>query len=334
LEREKNVQAVILTSPSYDGVVSDVKTIGEIVHKKGIPLIVDEAHGAHFGFHPYFPKNSVELGADLVIHSLHKTLPSLTQTALLHVNGDLVDREKLAMYLGIYQTSSPSYVFMAGMDECVWLLKEKSGELFTDLKENLQEFYGKVEKLSHIHVADKSLVGHSGIYDFDVSKLVLKVEENGGIYDGNWLAEKLRRDFEIELEMAGVRYGLALSSCMDSREGFVRLADALRQIDKEIGQEKENKKENRIGKDRVTRNEVCCKINEALDRPGKTVPLLEAEGEVSREFAYLYPPGIPLLVPGEIISLGVIEKMKELMGRGYSLQGMKDYSGTFIQVAE
>ena len=119
LEQTEGIQAVMVTSPTYDGVVSDIKRIGEIVHRKKIPLIVDEAHGAHFGFHPYFPNSSVRLGADLVIHSLHKTLPSLTQTALLHVNGNLVNREKLQRYLGIYQTSSPSYVLMAGMDECI-----------------------------------------------------------------------------------------------------------------------------------------------------------------------------------------------------------------------
>ena len=116
LEEFQDIQAVMITSPTYDGVVSNVEKIAQIVHRKGIPLIVDEAHGAHFGFHEYFPKSSVEMGADLVIHSLHKTLPSLTQTALLHVNGNRVDRECLRKFLDIYQTSSPSYVFMAGMD--------------------------------------------------------------------------------------------------------------------------------------------------------------------------------------------------------------------------
>ena len=95
LEKNPKIRAVVIVSPTYDGVVSDVEAIAEAVHEKGIPIIVDEAHGAHFGFHPYFPENSNTKGADLVIHSLHKTLPSLTQTALLHVNGDLVDRRRV-----------------------------------------------------------------------------------------------------------------------------------------------------------------------------------------------------------------------------------------------
>ena len=108
LERYPHIRAVIIVSPTYDGVVSDVGSIAAAAHEKGVPLIVDEAHGAHFGFHPYFPENSNTKGADIVIHSLHKTLPSLTQTALLHMNGELVDRGKVREYLHMLQTSSPS----------------------------------------------------------------------------------------------------------------------------------------------------------------------------------------------------------------------------------
>ena len=98
LRIHKDIQAVLVTSPTYDGVVSDIKKIAGSVHKYGIPLIVDEAHGAHFGFHPYFPENALKKGADVVIHSLHKTLPSLTQTALLHINGTIADRDRIRMY--------------------------------------------------------------------------------------------------------------------------------------------------------------------------------------------------------------------------------------------
>ena len=106
--------AVILTSPTYEGIVSDVAKIAEVCHEHGIPLIVDEAHGAHFGFGGGFPENAVKLGADAVIMSLHKTLPSFTQTALLHLTSDLIDEKRVERYLSIYETSSPSYIFMAG----------------------------------------------------------------------------------------------------------------------------------------------------------------------------------------------------------------------------
>ena len=123
LTENPKIRAVVIVSPTYDGVVSDVEAIAEAVHEKGIPIIVDEAHGAHFGFHPYFPENANKKGADIVIHSLHKTLPSLTQTALLHMNGNFVNRGKVRRYLHMLQSSSPSYVLMASIDFCVDLLE-------------------------------------------------------------------------------------------------------------------------------------------------------------------------------------------------------------------
>ena len=229
LEEFQDIQAVMITSPTYDGVVSNVEKIAQIVHRKGIPLIVDEAHGAHFGFHEYFPKSSVEMGADLVIHSLHKTLPSLTQTALLHVNGNRVDRECLRRFLDIYQTSSPSYVFMAGMDSCVCLLEKRGGELFESLRRNLEVFYKQTESLGCIYLANHGLMGKSGIHDFDRSKLVISARNAG--FTGNQLANLLRNRYHLELEMAGGSYGLALTSISDTEEGFLRLSEALKEID-------------------------------------------------------------------------------------------------------
>lgn len=121
-----------ITSPTYDGIVSDVRAIAEIAHRHGIPLIVDEAHGGHFGMHEIFPESSVKLGADLVIHSVHKTLPSLTQTALIHVQGKLVSRRRLREMLDICQTSSPSYVLMASIDQCIRMLESQEENCSTD----------------------------------------------------------------------------------------------------------------------------------------------------------------------------------------------------------
>ena len=119
-----------MTSPTYDGVVSDIQKLAGIAHRFGIPLIVDEAHGAHFGFHGSFPASAVGLGADLVIQSWHKTLPSLTQTAMLHRCNDFADRERVSRFLGIYQTSSPSYIFMAALDRCTELLSRARRSYF------------------------------------------------------------------------------------------------------------------------------------------------------------------------------------------------------------
>lgn len=332
LEEFQDIQAVMITSPTYDGVVSNVEKIAQIVHRKGIPLIVDEAHGAHFGFHEYFPKSSVEMGADLVIHSLHKTLPSLTQTALLHVNGNRVDRECLRKFLDIYQTSSPSYVFMAGMDSCVCLLEKRGGELFESLRRNLEVFYKQTESLGCIYLANHGLMGKSGIHDFDRSKLVISVRNAG--FTGNQLANLLRNRYHLELEMAGGSYGLALTSISDTEEGFLRLSEALKEIDAclENKIEKNTEKSTLTIEDIVIKNEVWCRIHEALESPGESVLLEKAEGKICREFVYLYPPGIPMLVPGEIISREVLGKIRRLVREGYSVQGMADYSAEHIQV--
>ena len=124
LKQTPDIRAVVITSPTYDGVVSDIKNIADTVHAYGIPLIVDEAHGAHFGFSPEFPENATRLGADAVIMSVHKTLPAFTQTALLHLCSDRIAEKKVAQFLGIYETSSPSYLLMAGIEKSLQIIEK------------------------------------------------------------------------------------------------------------------------------------------------------------------------------------------------------------------
>lgn len=325
LKENADIQAVFITSPTFDGVVSDVGKIAEIVHGYGIPLIVDEAHGAHFGFHSYFPVSSIKLGADIVIHSLHKTLPSLTQTALLHLNGSLADQERVERYLGIYQTSSPSYVLMAGMDECIRLISDQKYKIFERFSKELKEFYRCALNLKHIRVAGKEQIGRSGIYDFDPSKLILSVR--GMNMDGNELARILREKYQLELEMAAGSYALALTSIADSGQGFVRLKQALEEIDAGL-----TKSRDISLCDAVTKNKTVCRISDALNRERETVELERAAGRISGEFIYLYPPGIPLIVPGERIEQEVISNILKYRDRGYSVQGLADHKAHRIKV--
>ena len=176
-------QAVLLTSPTYDGAVSDIRGIARICHAHRVPLIVDEAHGAHLGFHPYFPESALKLGADVVIQSFHKTLPSLTQTAVLHVGRDAqVDEERIRRFLGIYQSSSPSYIFMAAMDRCVEFLKNEGKERFEAFAARLEDFYAFAGGLEQIRIPGYEIRGSYGIFDFDPPKSCwcpLLMAENG-----------------------------------------------------------------------------------------------------------------------------------------------------------
>ena len=152
LEQNTDIKAVIITSPTYDGVVSDIAEIAKLVHAYNIPLIVDEAHGAHFGLDESMPQNAINLGADCVIVSIHKTLPAFTQTALLLVNEGKADCQKIEEFLDIYETSSPSYILMAGIEKCIRVMTENSKELFARLNQNLDGFYKKMQALQKLHV--------------------------------------------------------------------------------------------------------------------------------------------------------------------------------------
>lgn len=354
LEKNPKIQAVMITSPTYDGAVSDVEAIAEAAHAHGIPLIVDEAHGAHFGFHPYFPESALKKGADVVIHSLHKTLPSLTQTALIHVNGILADRDRLRRYLGIYQSSSPSYVFMASMDRCVDFLRKDGKKSFDEFSERLQDFYEFAGDLRTIRIPGYEIRGKYGIFDFDRSKILLCPTDGHG---GEWIYQKLRREYGLQLEMAAGGYALALTSVMDTEEGFDRLKKALAEIDEKClaeeirqnrkceeaaGQSRDFRAEKRdvsrdskdaaAQYDAVTRNEVVLSVRDAFDGEKETIPLSESEGRVAGEFLYLYPPGIPILVPGERISEEVLNRVAYYKKEGLSLQGIRDYEAEKIEV--
>lgn len=316
LNEHSRVKAVILVSPTYDGVVSDIRGIAREVHKRGIQLIVDEAHGAHFGFHPYFPESALRQGADVVIHSLHKTLPALTQTALLHVEGDLADRERIFRYLDMLQSSSPSYVLMAGIDRCIHLLGEKREELFAPYVDGLEKLRQRLAHLEKISLAETE--------HYDRSKLVLSVA--GADMTGRELYLRLLETYHLQLEMAAGSYALAMTSVGDTEEGFRRLGDALEEIDRSAG-------ERPAGAAGFTgvlpKNETVltsARMEELSGEKGnvRKVPLEECAGHVSTEYAYLYPPGIPVIVPGERISRESVEMLLTSRSQGFSLEGMEE----------
>ncbi len=339
LRRHPDIQAVLVTSPTYDGVVSDIGAIAAEAHAAGAVLIVDEAHGAHFGMHPYFPERALFCGADIVINSLHKTLPSLTQTALLHVQGNRADREKLRSYLDIYQTSSPSYVLMSGMDACVRLLKEQGGELFGVFVARLERMRDELRrKLRVLRLVDKDAL----IYDFDRSKVLISTERCG--MSGPKLAAILREKYHLEPEMAAADYVTAIMTVADTQEGFDRLTAALLEIDAALADGMKGALPfsgncaDMAGSAAGMRwaeypaNEEVLTIRQAQESPSESVSLADSAGRVSAEYVYLYPPGVPLLVPGERISEELLQRLARERDAGLALRGMADESGRAIRV--
>ena len=326
LRENKDIQAVVITSPTYDGIVSDVEEIAQIVHKYEKILIVDEAHGAHFGFHPYFPENSLKKGADLVIHSLHKTLPSMTQTALLHVNKEAEKlTEQVKKYLDIFETSSPSYVFMAGMDQCVQLIKERGDELFEAYAEKLEQFREEIKDVPHIHLLP--LQNHEKM---DSGKLIIAADG----MNGQELADLLRKGYQLEMEMAAAGYVIALTSIADTQEGFDRLKNALIHISKTISTSfvEITEKNERMSREEFQQPEQLLTISEADKCEKEIVTLAESKDRVCGEYIYLYPPGIPLVLPGERMTDSLITEIQNYQSMGLEIQGIKDYEGKRIEV--
>jgi len=312
LQSNPDTKLVVVTSPTYEGVISDIKSIANVVHKRGIPLIVDAAHGAHLGFSEKFQGCALRAGADIAVMSLHKTLPAMTQCALLHVGngGKLVDPGEISHMLSILQTTSPSFILLASIDHCIRLLRSDSGRLFRDYEHNLARFDDDIKALRNLRVlCHGSDTPHPGFFAFDPGKLVISTRKTslGGVP----LRNVLREEHKIELEMACPDYALAMTSVCDSEEGFSQLAEALTIIDSAT--------EPAPASGQITVPPLPYQADtpgSALEQRGQSVPLEESAGLMSLEYVWSYPPGIPILTPGEIIEASTISYITQLTHTG------------------
>lgn len=320
LEKNPDAKAVIITSPTYEGVVSDISSIAEIVHRFGSMLIVDEAHGAHFNYSDKFPRSAVECGADIVIQSLHKTLPSYTQTALLHVCSDRVNADKIRKYLGIYQTSSPSYIFMAGMEKCIDYMSGEGKKRLEEYYVRLLELRNNLSSVSGIRLLEKS----DDMYDYDVSKLVVS---SCGRMTGNGMSEILRNSFNVEPEMTADDYVIMMTSLCDDFRWYDTVWKAVSHIGKLV----ENRDEIIVHSVHKQESHIVFKPSEASGMSNEPVNIKECRGCVSAETAYVYPPGIPVLMPGELITDGIYDILLNHKLCNLKIKGIKDKNGEVIQ---
>lgn len=335
------IQAVLITSPTYEGVVSDIRAIADVAHEYGVPLIVDEAHGAHLEYADQchsFPKSALEYGVDIVIQSLHKTLPCFTQTAILHVKGKLVDQDRISRYLSMFQTSSPSYLFMAGMERCIRYMDGDGRNGMVRYEKRLEHFMERMEGLQVLEVLDREICGkYRTVAGWDPSKIVVSTMRAEDFH-GEELAETLRRKYHLEMEMTAPEYVIAMTSLMDTEEGFERLGTALLEIDgalrhcvepeqqKEKGESKEKE---RCETPEVTESKVLHPVRrmficEAMNADTERTALQDTVGKVSAEFVYLYPPGIPIIAPGEVFTDAIVEKIVAYKAAGLLVQGPAD----------
>ena len=300
LEACPGAACVVLTSPTYEGVLSDVAAIAGICHAHGVPLIVDEAHGAH-----YLPLaqahgwrgGALAAGADLVVQSPHKTLPSLTQTALLHLGaGGRIDPDEVERQLDVFETSSPSYPLLVSLDGCTALLAEQGGELFAAWRRRLDRFSAAVRGLGALrvlcHGADAP-AAHPAVWAHDAGKLLVRNPRTGAA-----LARTLREDYGFETEMSCGPNVLAMTSVADGEDALDRLVAALLAIDRCLPQETAPAQAAVL----PPPGPAVYTIAAALRRPRAERPLADATGAVAAEYVWAYPPGVPLLAPGERIT--------------------------------
>ena len=319
-------KAVVITSPTYEGVVSDIKGLAEVAHKNGAILIVDSAHGAHFLLDG-FPNPAYREGADIVIESVHKTLPAITQTAVIHVMGDRVDKEKLERALSTYQTSSPSYIFMASIDESYKIVREVGGQKAEELLKTLEELRVNVNNTGKIFIHGKEVIGANGVYDYDLGKLVIDLSKTN--LTGTELQKILREKYKFETEMANNKYVIAMTSIADDLEKVEEFGEALVEIAEGLDLKDSHRTEN--ADDRI-KNEVKFSPYEALNKECEVVSLSDAKGRVAGDYIYKYPPGIPLVVPGEIISENLIKEVEKSLESGLQIKGITDKITSGIKV--
>ncbi len=320
LKKHNYVKALVITSPTYEGVHTDIEAISKVTEKYGVYLLVDEAHGAHVALDSRFGKSAIECGADIAVQSTHKSMRALTQASMLHVCGDDVQLHKVESWLAMLQSSSPSYVLLSSLEMTLEDFgnagKIKANKLIkhlSQLKDQLSTELG-LTVLSNEHV---SAYG----YSHDVSKLVIFMK------DAELISDKLRNDYAIQVEYATADFLVCVTSIWNEKSDFDRMFTAL----KELNIEKHNII---VGLTDYPCVEVKMSPNQAFYSDMKVVNLENATGSICGEYIIPYPPGIPLLSPGEIITEELINLIGKWKSEGHSVIGSKDESLKTIMVID
>lgn len=326
LTKNPNTKLVIITSPTYEGVVSDIKSISDICHRHGVMLFVDEAHGAHFPFSYKFPCEAVKCGADAAVVSLHKTLPSLTQTALLLTDNSELS-EKLQENLSVFETSSPSYILMSAIEKCLDFISDSKND-FEVYINRLSDFYSEIKALKNLTVLYNDDKFIESCFDYDFGKIVISTAETN--ISGTELAKIFREKYKIETEMSYTDYVIAMTSVCDTDEGFSRLKNALFEIDNLLNKKQKSHFNNYFSEVPERSFNSFQKNNY---KPEK-IMFKNAQGRVSLEYIWAYPPGIPLIVPGEVISDKLINQINILIENNIQINSTKNYMPDYIYAAE
>lgn len=317
IDENLDAKALVLTYPTYYGATYDLEKICEYAHKKNMVVIVDEAHGAHLGLSEKLPKTALEQGADIVIQSTHKTLPSFTQSSMLHIKGGKVDSSKISEILRIIETSSPSYLLMSSLEIATEIYEKYGRDLMDKLLENIDNFIKDISKNDFVEVYNK----------FDKTKIFISLKKLGIT---GYELEKILRKNNIQVELSNYYGVLLICTISNDYDDFKSIKNAINNIitDKKDKYFEELKT---INYPKIIPKKIL-NPREAFYKNKKSVKIYDSIGQISGEYIIPYPPGVSILSPGEIITKEIIDYILYL--KEMNISGISDTSLENIKIIE
>lgn len=327
LNENKDAKAVLIINPTYYGVATDIKKIAEIVHKHDIPLIVDEAHGPHLHFNDRLPISAIDAGADICSQSTHKIIGSMTQSSMLHVKKGIVDVSRVKTVMSLLQTTSPSYVLLASLDVARKQMVIEGKKLLDNTIELANYARNKINNIEGYYCFGNEVLLKKGAYGFDPTKVTITCKDLG--LSGYELERILAEKYHIQAEMSDLYNVLCVFSLGDSKESVDALINALREISEQQCCSVRRKIEI-IDVPKIP--EQILSPKDAFNSMSISIPISDSIGQISSEFLMAYPPGIPVLCPGEMITKEIIDYINALKDAHLYVQGTEDPEVNNIRV--
>ena len=319
IDAHPDAKALLVTSPNYYGLCADLLEIITSAHGRGMAVLVDEAHGPHLKFHPRLPLCALDAGADLCVQSTHKIVGGMTQASMLHAREGRVDVDDITNTLKLLQTTSPSYILMASLDLARMQMATEGKKLLDKTIKLAEDARAKIRAIPGLYCFATEQARAAGMADMDVTKLTITVSGLG--LSGYQVSQILNTEYDIQVEMADPFHILVIVSIGDRRDDLTRLVEALRMIAGKGGHAGSHLPLDNVHPPSLE-NRFLMTPREAFYSDAELVSLETAAGRVSSEIVTVYPPGIPLLVPGEEISADAIAYLKNMAGLGAIIDGL------------
>ncbi len=317
IKKHPKAVAVLINNPTYYGICSDIKAITEMVHRYGLKVLADEAHGTHLYFGDHLPMSAMAAGADMAAISMHKSGGSLTQSSIL-LTGNGMNYDYVQTVINIMQTTSASYLLMTSLDISRRNLALRGRQSFQKVTEWAEYARGEINSIGGYYAYGRELVNGASVYDFDVTKLCVYTRDIG--LDGIEVYDILRDEFDIQIEFGDIGNIMAYISIGDRIQDIERLVGALDEISRVYSRDR---KQIEIDREMLL-PDVIKSPQEAFYADKESLKIRDCIGRVSGEFVMAYPPGIPILAPGELVTEEIVDYILYSVEKGCSMQGMED----------